>query len=632
MSNLLQNKKNKPIRLSMLYGALLASPLMANATVLYDAGALDFQSSAQSMWGTGSAFSKHQTAFLGAQWSNKQATLGGIVGSQNAVITPAIPRKLITPAIPRKLITPAIPRKLITPAVPSKLITPAIPAVYVAGVQITPAVPAVYSPYVPAVYLPAIPAVYSPAIPAVYSPYIPAITGDTRTGAQLKVNSSGKVGLEFGYTVDSGSVNTNVKFSAKAAIPDQVTAGQYFNLNTQSVFNSGKIQTQSPKVDAYISAVMNLSGSVNATACGATLGCASGSTNLPTINMNQRILSVDPNSLKILDGVLPGGNPLAEVPILNQTLTLKGAATAAPPTVGFKLTGPGGVTLASTVPPTPAITVDLAEVTASVPDISTSGTKSPGQNLIKSNGRSDFLTAKLDLDGAATLFGGLPPAGVELDLVDAGAFKLSAKVDLIDAKAGPVIGLTQNFELKPTLMANLLFSNPVHIAGMSGLQSSWTGIWDNLPQLSILQNTTVTPTFWTDALLKNNLGLDLGLTGTLDILKLGATASVAGIDVANIGPISLNSLLGIGNTLFNTPKVGFSVFNNQFNLKGFNHISSNPFTLSLASSTPTPPQGPGQGPSPVPGPGPTVGVPEPSSVWLLLVGLTLMVVTRKKTS
>ena len=95
-------------------------------------------------------------------------------------------------------------------------------------------------------------------------------------------------------------------------------------------------------------------------ACFIGAGCISGGTDLPTIDMDQRILSIDPGSMKILDGLLPpaDGNPLsdreplAEIPILNRKLTLEGglSATGVP---GFKITETAGATLLNTMPPTP---------------------------------------------------------------------------------------------------------------------------------------------------------------------------------------------------------------------------------------------------------------------------------------
>lgn len=544
------------------------------AGVVYDTGTLHFESSGQSMWGTGAAFRKEESAFVGTQWYNKTATIGGVVGSEHDVVIPGTDPVYTSIWEPRIWVP--------TPSWSSPL------AGYWTGCGCTKSVK--------------------------IWPGTSAVTADTRTGAKLDVHTSGKVGLEFGYSIDSGSVDTIANFGAMATLPDVVNAAEFFSVSTSNLFSSGAIATQSPKVEAYISAIMELSGSVDAQACALTFGCKTGSFDMPSINLDQRILSVDPGSLKILDGVLPSGEALAEVPILNQGLTLEGGISATPPAVGFKLTGPYGASLVNTLP-SPSVTVDLAEVTVNVPDIATSGTGAGVK--VTSSGRDDFLSAQLDIDGAATMFAGLPPAGLNFDLIDIGVFKVGASLDLIDVDAGPVVGITQDFEFVPTLMVDLAFNNPVQIDGFANPQTSWTGLWDALPDFAIFGETTFTPTFWLEAMLRNDLGIDLGLVGTLDVLKFGATASVGPVDLLNFNPISLNHLLGLSNELFRTPTVGFSVYDNMFALGGFNTVAGQPFTLRIGQ----PPVVGGDNGQTIPPGGVTGQVPGPGSFWLLMLGL-----------
>lgn len=520
----------------------------------YDPGTLNFSSAGQSMWGTGGAFRKAESVFVGAQWNNKTATIGDILGSEGS--SAYWTREWVP-----------------------------IPWFECHGSWCSGG--HWHDGWYQNIWVPPTP--------------------DTRTGAQLDVHSSGKVGLEFGYSIDSGSVDSNVKFSAAADLPTQVRRSEFFNLGAGTQLDGGSLETQSPNMEAYISAIMQLSGSVDSKAC-ALGACATGSFNLPTVDLDQRILSVDPNSLKILDGVLPGDKPLAQLPIANQSLTLEGGAAFTPaPTVGFKLTGPYGVTLASTLPPTPSVTADLAEIEAQIPNIATSGGQAPGTGKLTSHGRDDFITATLDLDGAATLMGGLPPTGVNFTLIDALGIKLGGSVSLIDVDAGPVLGLTQDFELVPTLMVDLAFSNPVQIAGMADPQWSWSGRWDRLPDIALSETTVFTPTFWIEAMLKNQFGIDLGLVGTMDLLKLSATGSAGGLDLLNFGPLTLNDLLGIDNTLFETGKKRFSVFDNVFALEGFNTVEAAAFTIAVGSS-----------------------VAEPGLLWLLAIGLVGVVCTRSR--
>ena len=556
----------------ILFSALLFST-GAGAQIIYDAGDLSFESDGQSIWGTGTAFRKSEAVFLGMEWTDQTANIGGIAGSPNEEIFPAI-GAIAIPVYEARIWRP-------TPTWSKPWKGTWVGCGCWKDVQIKPATG--------------------------------AITIDTRAGAELKVTTSGRAGLEFGYSIDSGSIDTDVEFSAFANLPETVNAGEFIDIDTSSIFDSGSFETQSPKIEAYISAILELSGDVDAAACAPPLGCATGSFDLPTVNMNQRIVTIDPNSLKILDGVLPNGDALAEIPILNQSLTLEGAATMAPPAVpiiGFKLSA-GSVTIASTVPPTPTLEVELAELEVQVPDIATSGQKS-GEK-ITSEGRDDLLSLMMDVDGMATLFAGLPPTGMGFTPIDVGAFKLEVSLDLIDVDIGPVLGITQDFELVPTLVAEVLFSNPVQIEGLVGLQNSWMGLWSDLPEFSIFEDTTISPTFWADAMLRNTLGIDLGLVGTLDLLKLDMSAVVAGIDILSVGPISLNKMLGLENTLFETPKFGFDVYSKAFDLNGFNTIEGQSFTL-LVNTDPI-----ADNP-----------VPEPGTLLLLLLGIVPLFYARKK--
>jgi hypothetical protein len=593
--------------------AALLTVTGAHASTLYDAGLLSFESKAQSMWGSGEAFRKADSVFVGTEWQNKTASIGGITGSANAEIVPRSIKKAATEGswIPEQKIQ--IKAAVWNPAIPATSTRVCVPFTNICETVTTAAVAATIK--TPAVYE-TIPAKWIPGIPA---EWWPAQYGDTRTGATLDVRSSGKVGLQFGYAIDSGSIDATARFRATAQLPGTVKAAEFFSVNAGSIFDKGTIATQSPKVEAYINPILKLSGTMDAKVCGYLLGCTT-ATNvaLPTINLeNQRLLSIDPNSLKILPGILPDDKALAEVPISNQTLTLQGASTlTSKPVFGFNLVGPGGVTIATSMPPLVSqAKFEVATVTARVPDIATTGkaTNVP----VESSGRSNLLTTTIDLDALATARGLTPTLGAGVDVVNTPVFKLEVSGDLIDADAGPVLGVTQKFTFTPTLMATVEFSRGVQIRGQQGLQRSWTGEWSKLPELAIDGTTTFSPTFWLDAMLTNEFGLDLGLIGTYDLFKFGATAKAGPVDVLKFNPQSLNRLMGLGNELFETEKLSFSVHGETFDLNGFQEIAGKPFTFamdaaglaSLAS---------------------TAAVPEPSTYAMLLLGLGVLGATARR--
>jgi len=518
----------KRLATALALSALCVASGKASATAIYDPGPLNFSTVDQSMWGTGAATKFADSVFVGPQWTNRSVGLGGIIGSLATVTVNTNPVWWAWKACKETIGFPC-------GGEPNK------------G-QIQEVI-------------------------------------DTRTGARVDLTTSGKFGLEFGYTLDSGSVNATANFSASAVLPSvNPKKGEFFSLNPDSSLDNGSISSQSPKAEAFINAIAQLSGSVTATACLIPLGCAAGGTNLPSLNAKQPILSIDPNSLKVVPDLLPPENPggprqpLAEVKLLNQTLTLQGALDASL-TPSFKLST-SQFTLAETGPPgLPDLTFDLASIEFKIPNIAT--TSGPfGGSPINSSGRDDVIKLRLDVDALATGLG-IPVLGFGLTLIDEGGIKIGGQFDALDVDIGPDIGITQDFELEPTLMVHLDFSKPVTIAGLSGLQTFWEGEWDLLPEIALLETTTFSPTFWLDATLTNTIGIDLGLVGTMDILKFSFSAEAGPVKILETNPISLNSLLGLGNQLFSTPKLEFPIWDTPFTLAGFEPIHATAFTITV---------------------------------------------------
>jgi hypothetical protein len=509
--------------------ALFAVPGKVAATALYDAGPLTFSTVNQSMWGTGNAPVFTDSVFVGPQWTNRTAGVGGFTGGLSTVTINTNPAWWAWKACKETI-------DFLCGGEPSK------------G-QVKEVV-------------------------------------DTRTGARVELTTSGKFGLEFGYTVNSGTVNAATAYSATAILPDGAKQGDFFNLNPDSKLTGASLSSQSPEIEAHINAIAQLSGSVSAQACLILSGCTGkGTLALPTLNLDQNVLAIDLNSIKVLDELLPPNNPgeprqpLAEVKLANQTLTLQ-AAVAATGTPGFKLTT-SQFTILDTTGGVPGVTIDLASIEFKLPNIATSGG-------LTSSGRDDIVKLRADIDGLAFAVGSgtIPPLGLGLTLIDAGGFKVGMQLDALDIDIGPDIGITQDFELTPTLMARLDFDRPVMIAGLNGPRNFWEGEWDLLPDIALLETTTFTPTFWLDAMLTNTIGIDLGLTGNWDIYKFSFTAEAAGVTILGTNPISLNTLLGLGNTMFATPKLEFPIWDKDFRLQGFDAIRAASFLITVAVPTP----------------------------------------------
>ncbi len=494
--------RNTLLMLCVFGAAAATGP--AFATVTYNAGALNFATQNQSMWGPGKATVKSGSTFVGPSWGPTTTTLFNVMGGsvvhnpfhdswsdceQNAGIFK-----------------------------------------FVCGSE-------------------------------------PSQTIDTRTGAEVTLQSSGKLGLNFGYKLNSGSVDSSVGFGATAEVPHTVQKLQSFSLGTNSALNSGAITTQSPEISANMNLIDQFSGSITGTGCFIGAGCATSSSNLPVANVDQKLLELTPNELEVLPGVIPNGaddGSLAHVSLLNQDIPINYGES------------------------------QIGDLTTHVPDIATTG--GLNGNSISSNGKDEVLGLSANLADLSGLFGF--PTNGEVSVEEDG-FLLKAGLSLFDLNIGPTLDLGQNFDLTPTLMTNLAFSRPVQIAGDASPQSSWSGAWANLPSLALFGTTTFTPTFWLEAPMTNQMSLDLGLDGTWDLLKFEFDLQAGALPPLDISE-SLSGLLGLSSTLFSTPTLNFPIFSNKFYLGGFNMINAAPFTIYTGSS---------------------IAVPEPPIVPLFLLGL-----------
>ena len=538
------------LRFSKAAGTVVGTFLMTiamNAGAMpiqaYNSGPLEFSTVNQNMWGEGAATQLKNDKFFGAQWTDKTTSLGGIIGSKTSTTVYTNPLWWTWKACKETI-------NVLCGSEPSR------------GAEV--------------------------------------LTVDTRTRAKLALTTSGKFGFELGYVVDAGSVNADLLFNAGAELPTRpVKVGDAIQLNTSSLLSEGLLTTQSPTAKAYLNAIASLSASVTAEGCLIALGCKEGSATLANFNETLPLLEVNPNAIEILPEALPPKNPggdreaLLKADLFNQQLTLQASLDAAG-VPGFKLTSNFGTLVDTSPTGVPSVEIDLASLEFQVPEIQASG--GVDGDLIKAEGRDDFLKLKADLDGVATLAGVVPPLGLGISLIDIGSgatnFKVAASLDALDIDVGPDLGFAQDFELTPTLKAIVSFSAPVMIAGM--LVDSWEGIWDNFPEITLFENTTFSPTFMLDAELLHELAIDLGLSGTLDLFKVGLTASLGSVKLLG-GDISLNQLLGLGNTLFQTPRAEFGIYDDMFALGGFTNIIGTPFTIQV--------------------------VPEPATLLLFLFGI-----------
>lgn len=505
--------------------------LLATALSLFasqaPAATLQFETSQpQSMWGTGNGAILDETLFIGTTWDTPTAHLGGIVGE--VVTTPSVPPIQLTPAIPAKQITPAIPKKLLVSA----------KKVCLFGKCIT----------TPAIYSPAIPAVYSPAIPAVYSPAIPGVTIDTRTGAKVDTSTEGKVGLEQTIKADAGSVNAKVVFDASLSAPQEIEALSLFSLGGSStLLGDSLFSTNFPQLSAKTSLVIGAKADLGGQVCLIGTGCTATNTTIGFDPQTVELIAFNDNN----DG----------------RISILGLDNLGPADFNFGdpigITGPTGANLGS--------------VTLYVPNLQTSS--SIAGDLMQSGGTADFLELKADLDGIAQTAVGLPPilgAGINIGILD-------FSYDLLNIEFGPTFEVIQNFELDTELMVDLSFSESVFVEGSSSKVASLTAAVVDLPRiaLDIGQNVDVTPTYWVDASLRNTT--QLGVDGEFVLEALKASFALTGLglsyDLGELGPLfEYRNRFDIADFP--------PLFDQTFDLLGFNPVVGETFSLSTVASDP----------------------------------------------
>lgn len=198
----------------------------------------------------------------------------------------------------------------------------------------------------------------------------------------------------------------------------------------------------------------------------------------------------------------------------------------------------------------------LASLSARFPKVNTVGTAS-GSNTLTSSGQDTFINGSLDLDLIATSLLGLPPleGGGSIDLGIAGS--LGYNYNLLDATATAGLALLQNFSLTGTLPALLSLEDGSIVSFNVGDDVTIT-VPNNVSgplDINALVNLT--------ALFSNttSLGLNVGI----EVL-----AGKFGLDIPFIGSRSIGPLFQDRFDLFNP---AFKLYNNKFNLAGFNQQS-----------------------------------------------------------
>jgi hypothetical protein len=304
------------------------------------------------------------------------------------------------------------------------------------------------------------------------------VTGDTTTGAEISGNTDGKVGLEFGLTLDSGSVDVFYPIQVNFEYPEEVDPGELFTLSTSyTVDPSAFFSTSSPTFQVYTDLIFDFYAALSAEAC-LLGGCTTGS--LPTVDIDASLelfaLNRDNDAQVRILGDLPGGVSVGgEIPI------------------------PGG----------------FGEVTYTVPDVQTTS-GSPVGDTLSSSGSDEFLEIGVDIDQIATSLLGLPALEGEVGIFS---------YNILDVTMGPALEMIQNFFFDPEFLVGLDLGD--------GTTTSFR-LGESIDLVMPDRDLTLTPTFSLTNSFTNDTDLGIGLNGSLEALS--ASLSVLGQE-ASIGPL-----------------------------------------------------------------------------------------------
>jgi hypothetical protein len=544
---------------------LLLIPFAASAVpVTYD---LEFETSGQSLWDTGDEAVLNEKSFLGAAWRDKSASLDLIAGEEDVnVINPLRVAYNGAFSACRGLgfsSSACINGQSARVPVPKLGSRPSVRSCgkFAVGCKIARAADVVKR----AGYDLAFSACKklgntsstcrngrSGRLPfiALGSAPVQFLDVDTRTGVAVEGTSDGRVGLEIGIEIGSSSVDATVSYQATLDIPDTsvLSKANAINFNPNSVLAGTNILTTDfADLQLTADAILEVSGSVTGDACIITAGCQTGGVSFD-IAESASILSFN------ADG--EGG-----IKLLGHDPSTFGFPDEAN---GFPFEIEAGVS-------------GLATATLYLPQPDASGGLDSATGTLKASAQDDLVDLRVDIDGAVSL---AATGGITSD-----AFRFSVPIgnigsigyDIIDVSMGPSIDLQQDFELDPTLFVQLAFDKAVMIAGE--LVTELISAWDLLPDIFFLDDvTTMTPTFFVDAELRNQTRLDIDLDFVTDLLQI------------NFDMLGFERDFGIGNVLdqsvdlFRSP----DLFDNLFSLQGFDLQIGESFTLDFLSGATAP--------------------------------------------
>ncbi|MEX2671409.1 MAG: hypothetical protein WD294_04780 [Phycisphaeraceae bacterium] len=354
----------------------------------------------------------------------------------------------------------------------------------------------------------------TPEVTAAGKVIIPRTTGDTRTGAKFSGNVSGGTGLNFYADFQASGLMPGSAFDFRPAVelPNNVTSGEFFRLSTNTGMQSNPGYDQHavdlPSFEAGMDFFFDLE--LQSRVEGAVFPVV----DYQSTEFNPAPINVNQNLLKFAFDLDPSSNP--------------DSAAGTPPTftifedtpfessVGFlddsESVADKQISVDVKVKDQPGVTrrLDIGEVQLVNPfGVGESGLGGEEPNLTVSTSSTEsglgysfetpLLRMGLDLDGIAAFLGtGESFTRLEEDL--GGLADITA--DLIDIKYGPEIGYRESVDIQTDFEVTLEFDQTIAMRNGDGVElvNSFTGLWSDLPELSLLGEDPVEVTASFDAL------------------------------------------------------------------------------------------------------------------------------------
>lgn len=332
------------------------------------------------------------------------------------------------------------------------------------------------------------------------------------TDFQLKGSTSGRVGLEYDFTLDSGSVDISYPVKSTIAFPGSANPGETVSLSSSFVNLNGKMETFSPQATAYVGLPFQLAAHLQEILTIPEIPNWEGSKNLiGPINIDETYTFFD----------LSTGDASVEIDFL------------------------GG----------------LGSIKANIPEINTEATLSSGK--FSASGSDDFITLTLDVDQVLTTSFGLPPLGGTFAWPEDDP-KAELSYELVDVGASLSAGFEQSFEFTPTLKVKYTLEN-----GYEFVTDVGGDPFDFPIPYDVGDSLDVTATFFLENQFINNT--DLLLTPAINLSALSAKVSIFDLINFDFGPVYTTEiqLFSLPIDIFDKQFAieGFQSYENKFSIE-----------------------------------------------------------------